>query len=348
MTLKKTIMSRLQPSININPAWATNGTDTGAAGWYQISPTTSNLALRVSTSNIGLAGEIQFTSNVGSLVFQGYNGNNWVDFNATVGPQGAPGLDFTNAVNFNNLTANATPGIVVSLGEVFATTMANVAASLSNVNIRSIAGGQNVINSNLAVQSLVVLQNSNVITLTGQGVPYTWNMEGSNGAASYLKNASGDTPFYGWGDTSIWTVKPGYSVVKGQAVRLDNSSSNVVVIPMVYTTLTGSTPYNTPMNMFGVALENASGGQACRVCTRGITTVRCTSNTTVDFTPTSSVASVGIDGLVGRDGGIFCNTLPPATINYFPRAGYFLESGINVANNGANALFYVEPRLEYI
>ena len=341
-------MSRIQASININPTWATNGTDTGAAGLYQISPTTSNLAIRVASSNIGLAGEIQFTSNGGSLVFQGYNGNNWVDFNATVGQQGAPGTDFTNAVNFNNLTANTSPGIVVSLGQVFATTLANVAASLSNVNIRAISGGQNVVNSNLTVQSLTVSQNSNVITLTSQGVPYTWNMESSNGEVNYLKNASSDTPYYGWGDTSIWTVKPGQTVVKGQAVKLDSSSSNVVISPMVYTTLTGATPYNTPMNMFGVALENASGGQSCRVCTHGITTVLCTSNTTTDFTSTGSVSSVGLDGLVGRDGGIFCNTLPPATINYYTRAGYFLETGATVASNGVNALFYVEPRVENI
>lgn len=173
-------------------------------------------------------------------------------------------------------------------------------------------------------------------------------MENSNGAISYLKNATSDTPYYGWGETSIWTVKPGQVVVKGQAVRLDSSSSNVVITPMIYTTLTGATPYNTPMNMFGVALENASGGQTCRICTRGITTVLCTSNTTTDFTATSSVASVGLDGLVGRDGGIFCNTLPPATINYFTRAGYFLETGATVASNGGYALFNVEPRVEYI
>jgi hypothetical protein len=341
-------MSRLHNSININPAWATNGTDYGAAGWYQISPITSNLALRVGSSNIGLAGEIQFTSNGGTLVFQGYNGNNWVDFNATVGQQGMPGRDFTNAVNFNNLTANTSPDIVVPLGQIFATTEANVAASLSNVNIRTVAGGQNVINSNLAVNSLVVSQNSNVITLTSQGVPYTWHMEGSNGAVSYLKNATSDTPFYSWGEKSVWTVKPGKVVMKGQVVRLDNSGSNVVISPMIYTTLTGATPYNTPMNMFGVALENAIGGQTCSVCTRGITTVLCTSNITTDFIATSSVASVGLDGLVGRDGGVFCNTLPPATINYFTRAGYFLETGITVANNGNYALFYVEPRIEYI
>jgi hypothetical protein len=346
-------MSRLQPSININPVWATNNLDTGASGWYQISPTTSNLALRVASSNIGLEGEIQFTSNNGALVFQGYNGNSWVDFNSTVGPQGTPGLDFTNAVNFNNLTANVAPGIVVPLGNVFATTFSNVAASLSNVDIRSIAGGSNQVNSNLAVQSLVVSQNSNVITLTSQGVPYAWHMEGSNGAVSYLKNATSDTPYFSWGDTSKWTVKPGQTVVKGQSVRLDSytaggSASNVVITPMGYTTLVGATPYNTPMNMFGIALEDASGGQTCQVCTHGITTVLCTSNTTTDFTATSSVASVGLDGLVGKDGGIFCNTLPPATINYYTRAGYFLESGISAAINGGYSLFYVEPRVENV
>lgn len=341
-------MSLIKPSININPEWATNNIDTGIAGWYQINPFTSNLALRVASSNIGLAGEIQLTSNNGSLVFQGYDGSNWVDFNATVGAQGTPGLDFTNVVHFNNLTSNTTPGITVELGQVFATTEANVAAHLSNVNIRAITGGQNVVNSNLAIQSLVVSQNSNVITLTSQGVPYTWHMEGSNGSLSYLKNATIDTPYYGWGDTSIWTVKTGQTVIKGQAVRLDSSNSNIVITPMIYNTLTGATPYNTPMNMLGIALENASGGQSCHVCTRGITTVLCTNNTTIDFTATSSVANVGLDGLVGRDGGIFCNTLPPATINYFTRAGYFIESGLTVASNGSYALFYVEPRVEYI
>lgn len=341
-------MSLLKPVININPAWATNGLNNNAAGWYQVTPSSSNLALRVSSSNIGMTGEIQFTSNNGNLVFQGYNGTNWQDFNATVGPQGAPGLDFTSAVNFNNLTANTSPGIQVPLGQVFSTTYANVAASLSNVNIRTIAGGANVINSNLSVQSLVVSQNSNVITLTSQSLPYEWDFSGSNSQVSFLKNATADSINYGWGDVSKWTVKQGQTVVKGQAVRLDadgGGSSNVVITPMGYTSLTSATPYNTTMNMLGVAMNNASGGQTCKVCTHGITSVLCTSNITTDFTATSSVAGVGIDGLVGKDGGIFCNTLPPVTINYYTRAGYFLETGASVASNGNYALFYVEPRV---
>jgi len=81
------------------------------------------------------------------------------------------------------------------------------------------------------------------------------------------------------------------------------------------------------------------------VCTRGATSVICTSNVTTDFTATSSVSSVGLDGIVGKDGGIFCNTLPPVTVNYFTRAGYFLEAGASVASNGNYALFYVDPRV---
>lgn len=340
-------MSLIKPSININPTYATNGVDNGQAGWYQVSPTTSNLALRVSHSNIGFTGEIRLNTNVSPYIFQGNNGSAWVDFNASVGPQGQAGLDFTNQVNFNNLGSNTDPSVVVALGEVFATTFANVALDISNVNIRSIAGGESIINSNLTIDSLVVSQNSNVITLTSQALPYVWDFSTSNSEVSYLKNASGDTEYYGWGDVSIWTVKQGYSVVKGRAVRLDKETgtSNIVIVPMTYTSLTGTTPYNTPMNMLGIAMENASAGQTCRVCTKGITTVNTNNNITVNFT--STVSGIGLDGIVDKDGSIFCNVSPPVGINYFTRAGYFLETGI--APSPSNyALFYVEPRVEYV
>lgn len=341
-------MSLLKPVININPTWATNGLDNSAAGWYQVSPASSNLALRVSSSNIGLTGEIQFTSNNGSLVFQGYDGLSWQDFNATQGAQGVPGLDFTNAVNFNNLGANASPGVEVVLGEVFSTTYANVAAALSNVNIRTIAGGSHMVNSNLTVQSLVVSQNSNVITLTSAPLPFEWDFTGSNSQVSYLKNAAGDMMNYGWGDVSKWTVKQGQTVVKGQAVRLDSESggsSNVVITPITYTILTSVTPYNAPMNMLGVALNDASGGDTCEVCTHGVTTVLCTNSIPTGFSATTNVVGVGIDGIVGKDGGIFCITQPPVIVNYYIRAGYFLESGGTLATVGNYALFYVEPRV---
>jgi hypothetical protein len=140
---------------------------------------------------------------------------------------------------------------------------------------------------------------------------------------------------------------------KGQAVRLTQdisniditNSTNIVITPITYTpsTLSITSPIS-PFNMLGIATNTASGGTSCTVCTKGITTVQCTSNITTDFTLNTSITSgnVGVPGVVGKDGFIFNNTRPYPTVMYI-KAGYFLESGNNVANNGNYTLFYVDP-----
>lgn len=341
-------MSQLRPVININPAYATNNIDNDQAGWYQITPNSSNLALRVGTSNIGITGEIYFNSANVTPVFQGYDGTNWVNFNATVGPQGPPGQDFTNAVNFNNLGANTAPGVLITRAEIFATTYANVAASISNVNIRTLQSGSHTVNSNLAIQTMLLTQNSNVITMTNQPLPYTWDFSsGSHNTLNYLKNVSSDSNYFTWGDTSRWIVKQGSNITKGQAVRLtsDTSSSNIVITPVTYTSLAGIDPFNTPFNMLGIATQTATSGQSCYVCTKGITTVLCTNSVNPsEFIRSDGVPSVGLDGVVGKDGGIFHNTTSSPTVTYI-RAGYFLEAGGSVAVHGNYALFYVDPQV---
>ena len=66
-------MSQYRPSVLVNPNYATNGisSDTQQAGWYQVLPNSSNLALRTSYSNIGLSGEIRLNTSVLPNVFQG-------------------------------------------------------------------------------------------------------------------------------------------------------------------------------------------------------------------------------------------------------------------------------------
>lgn len=339
--------SQLRPAININPAYATNGTDSHQAGLYQIAPNSSNLALRVSYSDMSVAGEIRLNNTVAPVKFQGYNGSSWVDFDASTGPQGPAGKDFTNAVNFINAGDAADASNITTRAEIFATTYANVASNISNVVIRSLEAGDYIVNSNLTIQSAILSQNSNIITITNQPLPYEWNFGDGNNTVEYLKNPSSDNQFYSWGDTSKWVVKPGSNVVKGKAVRITNDGSDLVIIPIEYVSLTGISPFTTPFNMLGIALESVSGGSNCTVCTRGITTVLCTSNITADFVSSSSVSAVGIDGIVGRDGGVFCNTTPSPLVNYI-RAGYFLESGASVATNGNYALFYVEPRSQIL
>jgi hypothetical protein len=338
-------MSQYKSSILVNPLYTTNNLDTQQAGWYQITPNTSNLALRVNYSNIGLSGEIRLNTSVLPPVFQGNNGSAWVDFNALKGDTGATGNDFTNAVNFNNLGSNIVVGSVVPLASVFATTYANVALSVSNVNIRSLQGSNYIINSNLTVDSMVLSQNSNVITLASQPLPYSWDFTGSHNTVAYLKNSTSDIPYYGWGETSSWIVQQGASILKGQAVRLTRdsvSSSNIVITPITYTTLVAVNPFNTPFNILGIATKTASSGQTCIVCTKGITTVLCTSNIASGFTTSTEIPFVGSYGIVGKDGGIFCNINQDPTVEYI-KAGYFLEDGIGLATNGNYALFYVNP-----
>jgi len=342
-------MSSLKPSILINPEYATNSIDTEKAGWYQIAPSTSNIALRVAYSNIGLNGEIRLNTTVSPVVFQGNNGSAWVDFNALQGNIGPPGTDFTNAVNFNNLGSNVSAGSSVALGSIFATTYANVAASLSNVNIRSLQGSTYTINSNLTVNSIELTQNSNVIAIHSNPLPYHWDFTGTRNTVNYLKS-NGNV--MSWGETSRWIVKSGDTVYRGQAVRLskDTMTSNIVITPITYTTLTGISPFTTPFNMLGIATETASGGASCNVCTKGVTTVKCNDNNDnipYNFVKSNNVSNVGLPGIIDKAGFIFNNTTSTPLVNYI-RAGYFLESGSTVANNGNYSLFYVDPLVQML
>ena len=338
-------MSQIKPSILVNPNYATNGisSDKQQAGWYQVSPNSNNLALRVNYSNIGLAGEIQLNTTSG--VFQGSNGSAWVNFNSTQGPSGPSGKDFTNAINFNNLGSNTASGSVVSLGSIFSTTYANVAASISNVNIRSLQGGNYTINSNLSTNSMILSQNSNVITMTSQPLPYSWDFTNGLNTVSYLKNASSDTLNYGWGETSNWIVQTGATILKGQAVRLASdsiSSSNIVITPITFpSSLVGVNQFNTPFNFLGIATQTVTGNgnNTCIVCNKGVTTVLCTNSISGGFTSSTDIPFVGSVGIVGRDGGIFCNVNQDPTYDYI-KAGYFLESGTGMATNGNYVLFY--------
>ena len=344
-------MQSLQ-TIFINPQYATNNYDANAPGWYVTSPSNSNLALRVQYSNLSIAGEIRLnsstgatgpTGSTGSNIFQGYDGSSWVDFNAVVGPTGSAGLDFTNQVNFIN-TSNLSADTInpVTFGNVFSTTYSNVANNISNVYVRSLYAGNVTISSNDSIPSLLIAQNSNVITLTSQPLPYQWEFT-SNAMIANYKSGSGDMVFKASGDVSQWLVKTGYSVVRGSAVRIANDGDSVAIVPMMYSSTSHINPFAVPANVIGIALEDSIGGETCLVCTKGVTTVVCTNNTSLDFNPTSGLSDVGLPGLVGCDSGIFCNSMIPA--GEYIRAGFFLESGLSIAGNNQYVLFNVDIKL---
>ena len=338
-------------SVYINPQYTTNNYDAHAAGWYVTSPSNSNLALRVQNTNLNIDGEIRLynTGPTGTSIFQGYDGTKWVNFNALTGPTGAAGLNFTDQVNFINTSNLAPISSNVTFGNIINTPFVNTALDISTVYARSLYAGNVTITSGNIISSMQIMQNSNVIILISQPIPYQWDFS-SNAMITKYKSGSGDSVFKASGDVSKWLVKTGYNIVKGTAVRIVNSdsgtNSNIAIIPMSYIPSTHINPFANPANVIGIALENASGGNSCRVCTKGITTVLCTSNTSVDFVPTSSLSVVGLPGLVGCDGGVFCNGMIPA--GEYIRAGFFLESntgGSGIAGLGQYVLFNVDIRL---
>lgn len=331
-------------NIFINPNLATNGTDVGKPGWYIESlNNTSNLALRVVNSNIALTGEIRFNDT--SSVFQGYDGSTWSDFNATQGPTGPAGQDFLNVVNFNNIGPSVDSSSIVTYGSIFKTASIDASMGVSNVDIRKLTSGNVTVNG-LDVSTLQISQNSNIITLTPQALPYNWSFTANNTVA-YYKSGVGDSLFKAYGDVSQWVVKSTSTVSKGTVVRLtsDATSSNIVITPFTYTITGELNPYDYPTNVLGVALEDAVGGSTCNVCTRGVTTVLCTtSSITAQFVSTSNVNQVGRPGLLGKNGSIFCCNQQPTTDTYI-KMGYFLETGASAAADGAYTLFFVEPKV---
>jgi hypothetical protein len=340
----------LQPqTLFTNPQYATNNYDPQSAGWYTTSPSDSNIALRVAYSNLAIAGEIRLNSTTGMsgmtgpAVFQGYDGAAWVNMNPDAGPTGPAGADFTNQVNFNNLQPSPDMSTIVPLGSVFASTYVNVGAAISNVNIRSLQGGNVVING-ADVSTMVITQNSNIITLNSQPLPYVWDFTPNN-LVSYYKSGGGDTVFKAFGDVSNWVVQSGAIITKGTAVQItrDITTANLVIAPLTYSPSTVINPFLTPYNILGIALENSTGGQTCNVCVKGITTVLCTNSVGTGFIPTAGISAVGLSGLVGCDAGIFCSSMIP--MGEYIRAGFFMESGLSIAGAGQYVLFYVDTKL---
>ena len=69
------------------------------SGWYKERGTNSK-TLRVANSNLMMPGAIRFNENTDT--FQGFDGSEWVTFNAVQGPQGEAGLNASQLFTFVN------------------------------------------------------------------------------------------------------------------------------------------------------------------------------------------------------------------------------------------------------
>jgi hypothetical protein len=314
------------------------------SGWYK-ERGNSNKTLRIGDSNLMMPGTIRF--NESNTIFQGFNGNEWVDFNATQGPTGDPGLNASQLFNFINL-----PVIQDSpRGEVFQS------SGTTNVFLRSIQGSIVDINAGLTALSLTVENETNYVKLTPQPRPYVWDFTLNNNL-SYLRSLVTDTKFKAYGTVGKWIVKNGSQIKAGMAVRLtvDVTLTKMVIEPYTYSNVNNffNLPTNqTGLGFLGIALENKTGdsyGQSCEVCTEGITTaiIGDNSNPPSNGIQSKSEISPGLYAFINYNGSIFSPNNLTSVISILPIAGYWVDkislsyytSG-NVVNNNLG-LFYVK------
>ena len=300
------------------------------SGWYK-ERGAGEKTLRVSDSNLMMPGAIRF--NEKTTVFQGFNGTEWVTFNAEKGATGEPGSNASELFNFVNLP----PGIAeTGIGQVYQS------SDETTVNLRSIQSGTYDLTSSITgVQAIQIANDSNYITLTPQPRPYVWDFTSVN----LINDLKGDVngKLKAFGQVSRWTVKTGKTIQKGYAVRLtlDSVDTKLTIEPYTYTTLSDFVNSSQEgLGFLGIALENKTGGQSCEVCTEGVTTAILGNNP--PFTTLNTTDGVGHYGFVSKDGKIFIPH-PLTSITIAPVAGYWLQKGeIGYDNLG---LFYVKGSL---
>jgi hypothetical protein len=286
------------------------------SGWYKERGTNSK-TLRVANSNLMMPGSIRFNENTDT--FQGFNGGEWVTFNAIQGPPGDPGENASQLFTFINLPEDYTGG-PNERGEVYSS------SGTTNVFLRSLQSGIVDINAGMTALALSIENDSDYIKLTPQPQPYVWDFT-TNNNISYLKSLVSDIKFKAFGQVGRWIVKAGQTIKAGSAVRLslDVSLTQMVIESYTYSSLSD---FNLSSNQeglgfLGIALENKTGGQSCEVCTEGITTAIMGDNIIIQ---SRSAIGPGQYAFVNTNGTVFTpNNLTSMSSLIAPIAGYWLE-----------------------
>jgi hypothetical protein len=317
------------------------GTTPFYAGWYKERGSSTN-TLRVTDSNLMMEGAIRF-NNV-TNTFQGFNGAEWVTFNAEKGDPGMTGASASTLFNFINLPE----GITVN-GEIFKD------KTETDIYLRSLASGTFDLNAGVTgVQSLTIDKSDDYLTLTPTPRPYVWDFstpELSN--ISFLKSSLAASKLKAFGKVSKWRVKTGSNVVAGTAVRVTLSTPDshptynpnttyLVIEPYTYEEL--SQESHEGAAFLGIALETVTGDGTltCEVCTEGVTTIKIGDlTTTFDYgvSLSNTIAGVGSFGFIGSNSEIY-NVPSTGFVTNPPIAGYWLEKGVFTSGNAV--LFHVQ------
>ncbi len=305
-------------------------------GWYK-ERGNNNKTLRLSDSNLMMKGTVRFNENLN--LFQGFNGTEWVSFNAEKGDPGNPGQNASSIFNFTNL-----PNSDATSGKIFK------GSDQTDVFLRSIKSDLIDINAGITgVKSLSITNDDNYVSLKPTPVPYVWDFTQNNyNNYSFVKSSNSDAKFKAFGTVSKWIVAQNKTVTKGHAVRITmqtiSSVLKLVIEPYIYTNLNNFSANLTGVSFLGIALETKSNGDSCEVCTEGITSVVLGSN----ISSKNIIQGPGEIGFINTDGSIFTyNTISNINfVNFITNAGYWLESSNSGSGTeipyGGLGLFYVK------
>ncbi len=323
-------------------------TDQVRPGWYK-ERGNCNLTLRVSDSNLMMKGNVRF--NQSTNTFQGYNGTEWVTFNAEKGDQGDPGQSASTQFNFINVPEGVSG--INTLGRIYRDKTDN------NVNLRTLRSGTFDINPVMTgINSMTIDDNnltSDYITLTPSPRPYVWDFSTTGQSnISYLKSYLDASKLKAFGTISKWRVKNAANIYAGTAVRVtldttqsfptyDPTSTHLVIEPFTYTELLQEN--KAGCGFLGIALQTVTGDgtRTCEVCTEGITTVKIgnlTNTFSYGITLNNNINGPGAYGFVGNNAEIYNVSQSSGFISNLPVAGYWLEKGL--FNYGQGVLFYVK------
>ncbi len=309
------------------------------SGWYK-ERGNNNKTLRLSDSNLMMKGTVRFNQKLN--LFQGFDGINWVSFNAEKGDPGVPGNNASSIFNFTNL-----PNSDTTSGKIYRS------SDSTDVYLRSIKSGLVDINAGITgIQALSITNDTNYVNLTPTPVPYVWDFTQNNyNNLTFLKSLASDAKFKAFGNVSKWLVAANQTVNKGCAVRITiqtiSSVNKMVIEPYTYINLNNFSTNRKGLGFLGIALETKSNGESCEVCTEGITTVVLGSNSVI--TPKNTINGPGEFGFINNDSKIFIpqDTNTISFSNLITNAGYWIENdNTEIPYNTGLGLFYVKGTLK--
>ena len=288
--------------------------DENRSGWYIYRNSDRNEAtLRVQDSNMKIKGAVRLNTSLSPPTFQGYNGTEWVNFNAQKGDPGEQGNGFNSVIELENLHGGE--------GEIFRRQLIDTRNDVDKIQLRTLSAGITSING-APLETMYIKTEDHTINLTALPQPFEWNI--ANQPIPNMKsNPITDRQFKCYGDVSIW--RSDCHISQGQVVVISgNKDGYITVSPLVYSAINKFRKAQTPL---GIALRSVIPDQPLPVCTKGITTAKVSSKVPNNIIADNSIEFAGQPALVGEDGFIFASKVKPS-VDYI-QVGVFVEEGGN-------------------